>query len=134
MVKNYISKMKTSSLFKLAFNDKILTIIENKLDSTEEIINKEFVNEMNTHIKKSFIEQYTKTLKKESENMKEYIQRTSEEARDILDQIEIMEPDDILNDIDNKLNQTLKAIDDYNTHFKSFKIPEGIISYLKKYV
>ena len=134
MVKNYISKMKTSSLFKLAFNDKILTIIENKLDSTEEIINKEFVNEMNTHIKKSFIEQYTKTLKKESENMKEYIQRTSEQARDILDQIEIMEPDDILNDIDNKLNQTLKAIDDYNTHFKSFKIPEGIISYLKKYV
>jgi hypothetical protein len=32
------------------------------------------------------------------------------------------------------LNQTLKAIDDYNTHFKSFKIPEGVISYLNKYV
>ena len=89
---------------------------------------------MNHHIKTSFIDQYTKTLKNESENMKEYIQRTLEDVRDTLDLIEIMEPDEILNDIDNKLNETLKAIDDYNTHFKSFKIPQGVISYLKKYV
>ena len=134
IVKKYISKMKTSTLFKIAFDDKILRIIENNLDSTEEIINKEFINEMNIHIKKSFIEEYTKTLKKESENMKKYIRNIIEEARDILDQIEIMEPDEILNDIDNKLNQTLKAIDDYNTHFKSFKIPDVVISYLNKYV
>lgn len=133
IVKNYISKMKTSTLFKLAFSDKVLAIIENKLDSTEEIINNEFVNEMNTHIKKSFIDQYTKTLKKESENMKEYIQRTLEEVRDILDEIEVMEPDEILIDIDNKLNQTLKAIDEYNKHFNSFKIPEEVKSYLDNY-
>ena len=71
---------------------------------------------MNNIIKKPFIEQYTLTLNKETE-MNYFIEEIKEEGRDDLNQLFTLNSDNILNDIEIKLNNTLKAVQLYNYHF-----------------
>ena len=71
---------------------------------------------MNNIIKKPFIEQYTLTFNKETE-MNYFIEEIKEEGRDDLNQLFTLNSDNILNDIEIKLNNTLKAVQLYNYHF-----------------
>ena len=80
------------------------------------IFENEYLNMMNNIIKKAFIEQYTLTLNKETE-MNYFIEEIKEEGRDDLNQLFTLNSDNILNDIEIKLNNTLKAVQLYNYHF-----------------
>ena len=80
------------------------------------IFENEYLNMMNNIIKKPFIEQYTLTLNKETE-MNYFIEEIKEEGRDDLNLLFTLNSDNILNDIEIKLNNTLKAIRLYNYHF-----------------
>ena len=90
---------------------------------------------MNSYIKEPFIKQYTDNLNIESKNMLDFI----EDDKKIVNEEDFismftLNTQDVITDIENKLNNVTNAINAYNTHFDTFKIPSEVINYLNNYV
>lgn len=89
---------------------------------------------MNDFIKNPFIRDYTNILEKETNNMLEFIGLNKEYLNVQLKGISTIKKDETLNNIETKLNNTLKALDDYKNNFETFKISDEIKIFLKNYV
>ena len=128
IVEKYISEIKIDPSINEAFNfnNKILLYIEQILDGKRYIFENEYINKMNNYIKNPFIQEYSKTLNKETNKMLDFVEENKELAKADLNGIFTLKPDDILSEIENKLNNTLKAIEAYNLHFNSFNIPDSV--------
>ena len=88
---------------------------------------------MMNSIKNPFIEQYKKTLNKETNEANYVIQKIKEQSRDYLNKIFTLNPDDILLNIENKLNNTVRAVEAYNYQFNTFKISNDVYNYLNTF-
>ena len=133
IVEKYINEMKSDPNIELNFAQNIRTIIEQTLDGKRYIFENEYINIMNSIIKNPFIEQYTNTINKETNNMLYFAEKVKEGGRNELNKIFTLNTDTILSDIENKLNETLKAVKLYNNHFVTFKISNEIQIYLDNF-
>ena len=133
IVETYINRMKNDENIILNFHNDITIIIEQIIDGNRNIFENEYINMMNSYIKNSFIEQYTKTINKETNEMNYFINKLKEEARDGLNKLFTLNKDNILADIENKLNDTVRAVEAYNYQFNTFKISNEIINYLDNF-
>ncbi len=133
IVNKYISEIKNDLFINDAFkfNNKIALYIGQILDGKRYIFEIEYINKMNNYIKNQFIQKYSKTFNKETNEMFDFIQKNMELVKEDLNRIFTLNPDDIFSEIENKLNNTLKAVEAYNLHFKSFKIPDSIKTFLE---
>ena len=132
IVETYINEMKKDTNIQLNFEKKIRTIIEQTLDGKRDIFENEYINMMNT-IKNPFIEQYKKALNKETNEANYVIKKMKEQSRDYLNKIFTLNPDDILVNIENKLNNTVRAVEAYNYQFNTFKISNEVYKYLNNF-
>ena len=136
IVEKYISEIKIDpsihETFK--FNNKIVNYTGQILDGKRYFFEKEYTNKMNNCIKNPFIQQYSKTLNKETNDMIDFIEENKVKVKAELNKIFTLKPDDILSEIENKLNNTLKAIEAYNLHFNSFIIPDKVKKFLEQYI
>ena len=133
LISQYISTIKNDVNIKIDFNSKIITIIEEALDNKKSLFESEYMTMINSYIKSPFIEEYRKILIKEKNNILGLIDNNKESLKIKLDKLSIMEPDQTLTDIENKLNETLYSINIYNLHFNSFKIPDSVKTYLDEF-
>ena len=133
IVEKYINEMKNDPNIELNFQKNIRTIIEQTLDGKREIFEDEYLNLMNTFIKTPFVEEYTEIINKETNNMNYFIEKTKEEGRVYINQIFTLNTDSVLSDIEKKLNNTVKAVELYNAHFKTFKISPEVQNYLDNF-
>jgi hypothetical protein len=136
IIEKYISEIKIDPSINEAFkfNSKILLYIEQILEGKRYIFENEYINKMNNYIKNPFIQEYSKTLNKETNKMLDFVKENRELAKADLNGIFTLKPDDILSEIEKKLNNTLKAVEAYNLHFNSFKIPESVKKFLEQYI
>jgi hypothetical protein len=136
IVEKYISEIKIDPSINEAFNfnKKILLYIEQILDGKRYIFENEYINKVNNYIKNPFIQEYSKTLNKETNKMLDFVEENKELAKADLNGIFTLKPDDVLSEIENKLNNTLKAIEAYNLHFNSFNIPDSVKKFLAQYI
>ena len=136
LVKKYISQMKIDPIIIESFkdNNKIKTYIEQILDEKRYVFEDEYINMMNSYIKNPFMEKYSNSLNKDSKDMLYFLEENKEVIRGRLNKISASNSDEVLFDIDNKLNNILKAIDQYYLHFNSFNIPNEIKEFLDRYV
>ena len=133
IVEKYINEMKNDPNIELNFQKNIRTIIEQTLDGKREIFEGEYLDLMNTFIKAPFVDEYTKIINKETNDMNYFIEKIIEEGRVDLNKIFTLDADSVLLDIENKLNNTLKAVELYKNHFNTFKISSEIKIYLDNY-
>ena len=134
IIEKYINEMKSDSSIGLNFEKNIKTIIEQTLDGYRSNFEDEYLNMMNNIIKNPFIDQYTKIIQKETNELTYYIENRKEEIKEDLNKLFTLNSDNILLDIECKLNSTLKAIQLYNYHFNSsFKISSEVQQYLENY-
>ena len=131
IVEKYIKEMKTDVNIEINFEEKIKTIIKQSLDGNRDIFENEYLSMMNNIIKTSFIEQYTKAINKETNDMYYFVNKAKEEGRDSLNNFFTLKTDEILSDIETKLNNTIKAIKLYKYHFNNtFKVQNEIQQFL----
>ena len=130
IVEKYINEMKIDPNIQLNFKDNIRIIIEEILDGNRYIFENEYMNMMNNFIKNPFIEQYKTTLNKETNEMKYFITKLKEEAKVGLNKLFTLNTDNVLTDIENKLNNTVRAVEAYKSHNETFKIPKDVKIYL----
>ena len=135
-IEKYISEIKIDPSIKEAFkfNSKIVLYIEQVLEGKKYIFENGYINKMNNYIKNPFIQQYSKTLNEETNKMLAFVEENKEIAKADLNEIFTLKPDDVLSEIEKKLNNTLKAVEAYNLHFKSFNIPDSVKKFLEQYI
>lgn len=88
---------------------------------------------MNKYFKDKLISSYTKVMNEKTAEMVSSVKDQRELLKSILDDIFSLEPDSVLNEINNKINNTLSSIDKYNNHFTDFKISDNLVDYLNNY-
>ena len=134
IVEKYISEIKTDPYIINSFDSKISLYINQTLNGYRNHFEDEYINKTNNYIKRPFIQEYSKTLNKETNEMLYFIEKNVDKAKVDLNEIFTLKPDDILSEIENKLNSTLKAVESYNLHFNSFNIPDKVKKFLEEYI
>jgi len=133
IVEIFINDIKKDFNLKNDFNKNITNLMFTIFDDKKEFEN-EYINMMNTYIKSNFIKQYTKVVKESTDNIFNFIAENKEALRIEVKELLVMNKDETLKNIENKLNDTLNSIEEYNEYFESFKIPKDIYDFLDNYV
>jgi len=135
IVEKYISEIKIDPYINASLNSsKIMLYIEQILDGKRYIFENEYINKMNNYIKDPFIQEYTKTLNKETDKMLNFVEDNKDLAKTDINEIFTLDPDNVLSEIENKLNNTLRAVESYNLHFNGFNIPDNVKKFLEQYI
>ena len=134
LVEKYISQMKNDPFISNSFNEKIKAHIDYLLNGKRYIFEEKYIYMMNSYIKEPFMKQYSDTLNKESKDMLNFIEDDKEVTKGYLMSIFTLNTHDVIIDIENKLNNLVNAISEYNTHFDTFEIPSEVINYLNNFV
>ena len=85
---------------------------------------------MNEYFKEKLITSYTQTMNKQTKEMASTVEDSRESLKINIDDLFSLDPDEVLNDINNKNNNTLSAIKKYNDYFDTFKISENLGNFL----
>ena len=111
------------SLRKFSYNERISSFysIKNEQDNRKQNQEEEISLLKDT---------YKKTLNKETNEMKYFITKLKEEAKVNLNKLFTLNTDNVLTDIENKLNNTVRAVEAYKSHNETFKIPKDVKIYL----
>ena len=116
-----------------SFSDVIYNEIIEIIYSLENEFEKNYLDFMNKYFKEKLISSYTKVMNEKTADMVLSVVEQREVLKSILDDIFSLEPDSVLNDINIKINNTLRSIDKFNNHFTSFKISDNLVDYLNNY-
>ena len=130
IVKKYIDDMLTSEEFEIKFKSNVKERIKGIISGNIQNYENKYLNMMKEYIKNNFIEEYKTTLNEATKNMKEYVDQSKIELKVGLDSIFSLDSNSILANIQNKLNKTKIAVENYNEYFSTFKIPEETITFL----
>ena len=133
IAKTYIYNIKYDPLIQLELDNEIKAIIDKIIDDNKENFENIYNEIMNSNIQNCFIEEYNKVLNEESENMMIFINTNKNLIKLKLDSLNIIKIDDIQLDIENKLNNTKKSIDNYILFFDNFKMKGEISELLNNY-
>ena len=129
----YINDINTNEEFDLKFKADLKETIKGLINGNVHNYENEYINMMKENIKTHFIEEYRSVLNSATKFMNEFIENTKIELKGELDKTFSLDSDSILADSQTKLNKTKTAVDDYNTHFATFQIPEAVINFLENF-
>ena len=130
----FIKYIKKEYTLKNSFNENILDLIFTIFDNKRDIFENEYINMMNTYIKYPFIEKYKKVVKESTDNIFNFVDENKEALRIEMKELLVMNKDETLKNIENKLNDTYNSIEEYKEYFRSFKISKDIEDFLDNYV
>ena len=134
IVELFIKDIEKDFTLKNDFNQNIRDLMFTIFDNKKDIFENEYINKMNTYIKSNFIEHYTKIVKESTDNIFNFIAENKEALRIEVKELLVMNKDETLKNIENKLNDTLNSIEEYQEYFESFKISKEIYDFLDNYV
>ena len=115
------------------FSSKILSKIKESLFNMEEKIRKICQDTFIQFLKDPFIESYTKVMNKKTYEMLRFANDQKELIRRNLFNKFTIDSDQVLNEVNEKLNLTIDSINKYKEHLDTFKIDNEIIQFLNEY-
>ena len=133
LINDYKTYLKEDSYIKMNFNERILNSIYTNLKDVSSDLEKDFSNLLKEKFKNNFIESYKKVMNSQTANMIDTVNDLKQSIKSIIDDLFSLNINKVLNDTNNKMNETLNSIKEYNNHFNSFKIPEELIQFLDTY-
>ena len=107
-------------------------IITNIIDS-KNVMENDYKNTLQNHLKNPLIQKYKKALEEMSNDLIKAIQEFRQELYNQIENITITNSEEDLIEINEKINLTLKQIDNYNNHLKQYKMSENIKKILSSY-
>ena len=115
------------------FNELINKKIEENMNLVQGNIEKDYISILNQYFKEQLITPYSNITNLKTNEMIETIRNEREMLKSKIDNLFTIEPDDVLNDINLKINNTIYSIEEYNSHLNTFTISEDLINYLNSY-
>ena len=114
----------------LSFSPETIKTIKSVFDSCTSKLNEDYKNMIEKYLGEKIIAVYKKILDEKTESILRRINSEREYLKKQLDDILSIDPDDVLNEINTKLNSTTEALNDYNTNFEQYNLPSEIKDYL----
>ena len=134
IIDKYINYFNNETVITSYFDNKIMTKIENSLFSAYNDFEEIYYNFADKYLKETFLKSYTKNMDKKSKDMIEYVNYEKEELRIKIYDLLTINPDKVLNEINEKMDILEKSIEKYNNYFNnSFQISNDLIGFLKNY-
>ena len=132
LIENYTSLLKDVSV-KSAFNADIQKKIDDNLNLIVYDLHEEYNSLLKNYFTDKIINSYTQVLNDLSDEMVDTVKEQREFIKVKLDDVFSIDPDDVLNDINNKLSSTQKAIKDYNDFFNTFNISQDLLAFVDNF-
>ena len=133
VVTKYINDMLKTEKFEMEFNTNTKKMIEGIISGNIQKYENKYLNMMKEYIKDYFIEEYKATLNEATKDMKDYVEKAKVDLKVNLDNIFSLDSDSVLANIQNKLNKTKIAIENYNDYYATIKIPDETINFLDNF-
>ena len=130
LTEKYILFFKNDVSIESNFSSIVRQEILDNLINLRENFNNDYLNIMNEYFKEKLISSYTSTINKQTKEMVMTVEDLRESLKINIDDLFSLDPDEVLNDINNKMDNTLYSINKYNTHFDTFKISENLENFL----
>ena len=130
---NYISYIKSDISINLAFNNKIIKRLNSNINIIESELENEYNKLMKQYMKDKLIDSYTKMLTEYSNEMINDVQSQRDYITLKFNDIFIIDPDEELNNINDKVNSTKQAIKNYYEYLNSFKISQNLLNYVENF-
>lgn len=109
------------------FKRNVINLVYPLIENKRYIFENEYTNMMNIYIKNPFIEQYTKILKESTEDLIDFTNDNKEMFKLEMKEVSLVfDKNEVLNNIENKLNETLNSIEEYHAFLNKGKISEDI--------
>ena len=125
--------LKTDTSIKIELTDLYNIDLANTLEEISNVLEQDYKSIFNEKFKKKMVNSFTTVMNKQTQNMIETINNHKVNIRALFDDLFSLDIENILSETNNKMNETLDSIKEYNNHFKSFKIPDNLIEYIKNY-
>ena len=133
LVNKYKEFIKNDVSIENSFSDIIKGEIMKNLYDLGESFNDNYTNLMNNYFKDKLISSYTKVMNQETEEMVLSVVEKRALLKSKLDDLFSLDPDTVLNEINNKINNTLYLVDLFNSHFNTFQISENLKDFLNSF-
>ena len=131
LINKYITFMGSEAMISMSFDDNIIQILNNLLNSVKPDIQDEYINILNYYLNEKFIYSYYNILNDETTNLINMINDCKNQLNLEMDDLFVLESENILEDINIQINNTLESINDYNLY--NFILPEEFITYLNNF-
>ena len=133
LINKYKSYLINDLSIELSFNNIINKKIETNFNNAQIKLETDYKNLLNKYFKEKLIESYSSVMNMKTAQMIQTIKDEREQFKSEIDDYFTLEPDEVLNDINIKLNNTLSSIKKYNEHFHNFSISKDLIQFLDNY-
>ena len=129
----YLSFMKGDSFITNSFSQSIKEIINEKFELALNDIENGYTHTLNIYLKDSFIVPYKEIVNKETNEIIDYVKETKNKLMNHIDNYLTLESENVLEEINIKINNILELINDYNSFLKDFKIPDELVHFFNDF-
>jgi len=130
LVKKYKAFFINDVSIEQSFSGLIREEIIKNLNFLENNFNDNYLNLMKNYFKDKLISSYTTIINKKTSEIILKVTEERENLKSKLDDLFSLEPDIVLNEINNKINNTLYSVYLFNSHCNSFQISQDLEDYL----
>ena len=129
----FLFLIKNCSLINESFNEEINEIINENLNFVIFEIENDFNVFLQDFFKKKLIESFSKILNEKSNEMFIIIKNQKNLIKEKFDDLFCLDTDEVLNEINNEINNTQIAINNYYDNLNSFEISEKLLFYFENF-
>jgi len=133
IINKYFSFIKNDASIESSFDNSIITKINQNLEAVRNELEDKYTDSLNIFFKEKIIASYSKIMKEKTREMVETVNDQKELIKSNIDGLFTLVPEKILDDINEKLNDTIESINEYNNNFNNFKISDDLINYLNEF-
>ena len=134
IIKEYISYLKeNNNLIDSSFNNYIKERIIASLEISRNNIYNNYATLLRKIFKERFVYSYTKIINKETKEMIDFVEGEKEYIISILEEFMSLDEENLLNNINNKINQTSKSIEDFSNYIYQIKISDDLVDFFSNY-
>ena len=133
IIDEYISHLQNDAIISISFNEKIMKKINMTLATLIPDMGNNYINILDKYLKQRLISSYNLILEDKSNEIINYVQSKKEDLKSTIGDFFSLGTDEVLNEVNQKINNTLKAIQNYNEYFESFEIPNSLTDFLNDY-
>ena len=118
---------------KISFDQTVLDLIEDNLAEMQPDLGKNYLNIVESFFKEKLLNSYTNYMNKKTDEMIKYVLKEKEILIAKIDDLFSFDSDEILKQINQRINSTKDAINEYKYHLTNIIIPNDIKKYFNDF-
>ena len=108
--------------------------IYSNFEAIESEPEKDYKALLNEQFKKKLVNSYSKVLNDQTNDLIKTINDLKQNIKSMFDDLFSLDIEEVLNEANTKMKVILDSVEEYKTHFNSFKIPEELILFSRHMV